>query len=78
MAILRRREKRVIDLTGPEGNAYHLLGLANNLCEQLDYNSEQIQKDMTSGDYDNLIKVFDQHFGDIYDLYLGDLEEDEE
>ena len=26
-----------IDLTGPQGNAYYLLGLASHLCQKLKY-----------------------------------------
>ena len=58
-----------IDLTGPQGNAYYLLGTANNLCKQLGYDSKPVLDDMKAGDYDNLISVFDKHFGDFVTLY---------
>ena len=61
--------KTIIDLRGPQGNAYFLLGTASNLCKQLGIEWEPINKDMTSGDYEHLIKVFDQHFGAYIDLY---------
>ena len=54
----------VIDLTGPEGNAFVLLGYAKNLAKQLDFNFEKIQTEMTSSDYENLIQVFDKYFGE--------------
>ena len=58
-----------IDLTGPEGNAFCLLGLARNLAKQLDRDVEDIHKRMTSGDYENLITVFEEEFGDLVTLY---------
>jgi hypothetical protein len=63
------RGKVMIDLRGPQGNAFVLLGTARRLCRQLGIEWEPINKDMTSGDYEHLIKVFDQHFGACVDLY---------
>lgn len=54
----------IIDLTGPEGNAFVLLGYAKNLARQLDLDFEQIKAEMTSSDYENLIQVFDKYFGE--------------
>jgi hypothetical protein len=58
-----------IDLTGPQGNAFFLLGTASNLAKQLGLNSEEILEEMKSGDYENLLEVFDGYFGDIVTLY---------
>ena len=58
-----------IDLTGPQGNAFFLLGTASNLCKQLGVDTKPVLDDMKSGDYENLIKVFDLHFGDFVTLY---------
>jgi len=55
----------IIDLTGPNGNAFSLLALAKDLSRQLDYDYELISKEMTSGDYENLLEVFDSYFGTI-------------
>ena len=58
----------VIDLTGPQGNAFFLLGTAKNFCNQLDMtekNTQAILDEMKSGDYENLIQVFDREFGSI-------------
>jgi hypothetical protein len=55
----------VIDLTGPEGNAFVLLGYAKRFAKQLDIDFDEIQSEMTSGDYENLIEVFDSYFGDF-------------
>jgi len=71
MAILKKPTESgiTIDLTGPQGNAYYLLGTAKNLAKQLDLNGLAIMKDMQSGDYENLLEVFDNHFGNIVTLY---------
>ena len=53
----------VIDLTGPDGNAFALLGFAKNFANQLKLDFNEINAEMTSGDYENLIEVFDKHFG---------------
>jgi hypothetical protein len=58
-----------IDLTGPQGNAYYLLGTAGNLAKQLGLDSKVIQAEMMSGDYENLLEVFDSNFGSIVTLY---------
>lgn len=53
----------IIDLTGPEGNAFVLLCYAKSFCKQLGLDYEAIKTEMTSGDYENLVQVFDKHFG---------------
>jgi len=58
----------VIDLTGPEGNAFVLLGYAKRLAKQLGLNgidAVNIQNEMKEGDYENLLETFDKHFGEI-------------
>ena len=57
-------ENIVIDLTGPEGNAYCLMGYAKKFARQLDLDGNQIIEEMKSGDYENLVATFDKHFGD--------------
>ena len=73
MAILKKDtyKKQVIDLTGPDGNAFYLLGTAMNLCKQIGISSERTEEildEMKSSDYENLIKVFDKYFGKVIDL----------
>jgi len=58
-----------IDLTGPNGNAFYLIGAANNLARQLGLDGKAIQAEMMKGDYENLVKVFDKHFGHFVTLY---------
>ena len=58
-----------IDLTGPDGNAYAILGLAKRLCKEFDIPFKPLMEKMTSGDYENLIKIFDDKFGSFVTMY---------
>ncbi len=58
-----------IDLTGPNGNAFYLLGTAGSLAKELGLNSKDIQAEMMSGDYEHLVNTFDKHFGHFVTLY---------
>ena len=58
-----------IDLTGPQGNVFFLIGTARNLAKQLGLDSATIQKEMMSGDYENAVNVFDKNFGSFVTLY---------
>lgn len=64
--MIREKEDRtpVIDLTGPEGNAFFLLARAETYGRQLGFDTEEIIEEMKSGDYENLVTVFDRFFGD--------------
>ena len=55
----------VIDLNGPEGNAFCLMGYARRFAGQLGLDSRKITQEMMSGDYENLLKVFDRYFGEF-------------
>ena len=70
MAIRQKEsgEKLTIDLTGPQGNAFALLGTARWLASQLSLDGEKIRAEMMTGDYEHLIQVFDNYFGDYVDL----------
>lgn len=70
--IISKRKKTAtieIDLSGQQGNAFYLLGLANNLSKKLNLDADIIQKEMMESDYENLIQVFDKYFGSIVTLY---------
>ena len=43
-----------VDLNGPDGNAFSLMALAQKLAKQL---------------HDNLLEVFDKHFGEFVILH---------
>ena len=70
--MIKDRENKAlieIDLTGPQGNAYYLLGLAGQLCKRFELDVDQVHKEMTLGDYENLVETFDRYFGTMYVLY---------
>ena len=58
----------VIDLKGPQGNAFFLLGQASQWAGQLGLDTHAILSEMKSGDYDNLIAVFEKNFGNVATL----------
>jgi len=58
-----------IDLTGPDGNAFVLIGKAGNLAKQLGLDGKAIQTEMMNGDYEHLVNTFDKHFGHLVTLY---------
>jgi hypothetical protein len=58
-----------IDLTGPQGNAFYLIGAAGNLAKQLGLDGKLIQTEMMSDNYENLVNVFDKYFGNFVTLY---------
>jgi len=63
----KNKNRIVIDLTGPQGNAFFLLGQVKSIGEYRRFTSTKIKNicdEMTSGDYENLIEVFDKYFGD--------------
>ena len=72
MAILNKTKlnKQEIDLKGTGGNAYHLMAVAGSLYKQMERGDEveALMTEMKSGDYDNLVNVFDREFGSIVDL----------
>ena len=67
--MIRKKAKNtspiVIDLTGPNGNAFYLLGLANRLTRMGFNNDRELLERMKGGDYENLIQEFDKAFGHI-------------
>ena len=66
--IRKKQEQRgpiIIDLTGPDGNAFALVGYANRFAKQLGLDGKAIANEMMSGDYENLLEVFDKNFGDF-------------
>jgi len=68
-----RKEHRIeIDLSGPAGNAFVLLKLADDLGKRLGYDNdhrERILDDMRLSSYEMLLQVFDREFGDFVILW---------
>ena len=65
----RKQSQIEMDLTGPQGNAYVLIGTAMNLARQFGYDDEMIKEQMMSGDYENVVETFDKYFGEHVILY---------
>ena len=73
---------RVIDLQGPQGNAFALMAYAEDFLRQMGRRHEfrAMRTEMMSSDYDNLIRIFEENFGDYVDLVNkpGEVFDDEE
>lgn len=70
--MIKSKEQKLgieIDLTGPDGNAFVLIGKAGSLAKQLGLDSKVIQNEMMKGDYEHLVNTFDKHFGNFVTLY---------
>ncbi len=67
--MIREKQQRqgpiIIDLTGPDGNAFALMAYATNFSRQLKLDPKPVIDEMISGDYENLLQVFDRHFGEF-------------
>ena len=61
----KEQEFIVIDLTGPDGNAFSLLGRVKGLARQLGLDGSEIQAEMMQGDYEHLVETFDKYFGSV-------------
>ena len=55
----------IIDLTGPDGNAFVLMSMAVDFARQLGKDGKAIREEMMAGDYEHLLSVFDREFGDF-------------
>lgn len=68
--MIRKKQSKsgpiVIDLTGPDGNAFALMAYAKRLATQLGWDDKgfSLINEMMSGDYEHLLKVFDNAFGE--------------
>lgn len=68
--ISQKHEKRhVIDLTGPQGNAFYLLSVARSFCHAHNIDYDFIKNEMTKADFEHLVQTFDKHFGDYVIIY---------
>ena len=65
-------KKIKIDLRGEKGNSMYLLGMVGSLGKRMGWSDEAIcmvRGLMMMGDYENLLRVFDHHFGEYVILY---------
>ena len=57
--------KRRIDLRGPEGNAFALMGITKDILEHLGKDPKPILDKMMEGDYEKLLQVMEKEVGDF-------------
>jgi hypothetical protein len=74
MAIKKAKSRKTIeiDLRGPQGNAFYLLGFASEAGKKMGMSQTEINQllgRMKSSDYENLLKEFDNTFGHFVTLY---------
>lgn len=71
MAIKRinRNRKITVNLDGPEGNAFVLLGIARDVLNQTGlYDWDEVRNEATSGDYKHLVKTLQTYIGNFVDF----------
>ena len=64
----------IVNLDGPNGNAFVLLATADMEMQGLGIDRDEIDAildDMKSGDYNNLLKTMDEHLGANEDYPFG-------
>ena len=64
-----KRHMITVDLEGQEGNAFYLISVARRLANELKMDFDPIHKEMIGGNYENLIKTLDKHFGEYIIIY---------
>jgi len=57
-----------LDISGSKGNAFYVLSVAENLANQLEYNTDEILSNMKSGNYEHLLREFNHWFDDVVQL----------
>lgn len=60
--------KAEVDLTGPEGNIFVIMGMAKGWAKDLGMEWDPIQKFIFEHEYDENIKYLDELFGDYVDF----------
>ncbi len=72
--MIRNKQKNpapiVIDLTGPQGNAFYLTAVVKSTFSRSGAPElgDSIIKEMQTGDYEHLLKTFDLYLGDHFIL----------
>jgi len=75
MAIVKKSKQReiVIDLTGPDGNVFVLMGYARRFANDLGLDGDKIINEMKSSNYENAVEVFDKYFGSFVILLRNEI-----
>lgn len=63
-------KKQIIDLSGPEGNAFYLMAVVDKTFRRSGAPDlgKAIIEEMKKGDYENLLRVFELYLGDHFKL----------
>ncbi len=70
-----QKTKIDVDLEGPEGNTFQLIGIAVGVARQLGWAKEDMDEFRTkcfSGDYGNVLALVDKNFGDFINLEMSE------
>jgi hypothetical protein len=68
----RRPSKIQLDLQGPEGNAFALMGKLTAILDREGRDKKEIDaliQKMMSKDYKNLVMIFEREVGEYVDIY---------
>ena len=57
-----------VDLDGPGGNVFSLIGVAKELSRQIGLDEEAVAAEMKQGDYSEALRVFRRYFGSLVTL----------
>ncbi len=60
--------KRKIDVSGPDGSAFFLLSQAKQFAIDLGMDVHKIEAEMISGDYEDLLNVFEGYFSEYIEV----------
>ena len=66
--IKEKENKLEIDLTGPDGNVFYIIGQGRKFCKQLGLDTNEFTTKMMSSDYENAVTTFDEYFGEFVTL----------
>lgn len=61
-------KSKSLQLKGSQGNAFYILEQAKKISKEQGIDFLPIQKEMMSGDYKNMLKVFNHYFGGYVDI----------
>jgi len=65
-------ESTVINLDGPDGNAFVLMGILSRSLKMSGLNPKEALEEMRSGTYHDLLRVFDRYCGSTFTLVTED------
>ena len=70
IGVMMSKKKQVIDLSGPEGNAFYLMAVVDKTFRRSGAPElgKKIVDEMTKGDYEHLLKTFELYLGDHFKL----------